>query len=275
MSDPFEVAEGILKLAVLRMANAIREISIQKGQDPRDFVLVALGGAGPMHAAEVAQDIGIETVLVPIHPGNLSALGLLTSELRRDYSSTFLAESRTADWDEIGRRLAGLVAAGEAEMRKSGPADLGIRHEMALDLRYAGQAFELTIPVRAGALERQQVERDFEEEYGRQYGHKQPGASVQIVSLRVAIKGAVAQRELRNAPQRRVAGDERQYRDIRFARKTYRSAVVQRHTLQVGKALEGPCVIEEFGATTIVPPSWVAVMDEAGNVNLRFGAGRE
>ena len=275
MSDPFEVAEGILKLAVLRMANAIREISIQKGQDPRDFVLVALGGAGPMHAAEVAQDIGIETVLVPIHPGNLSALGLLTSELRRDYSSTFLAESRMADWDEIGRRLAGLVAAGEAEMRRSGPADLSVRHEMALDLRYAGQAFELTIPVRAAALEREQVERDFEEEYGRQYGHKQPGASVQIVSLRVAIKGAVPQRELRNAPRRPVAGDERQYRDIRFARKTYRSPVVQRQALQVGTALEGPCVIEEFGATTIVPPAWVAVMDEVGNIILRFGAGRE
>jgi N-methylhydantoinase A len=119
------------------------------------------------------------------------------------------------------------------------------------------------------------VERDFEEEYGRQYGHKQPDGSVQVVSLRVAIVGAVPQRKLPTAPSRRIPEEEPRYRDIRFGRKIYRSLVVHRETLQVGRTLEGPCVIEEFGATTVVPPSWAAEMDEAGNLILRFSTGRE
>src|SRR5882672_11472567 len=173
------LAEGIVTIAVARMTSAIREISIQRGHDPRDFTLIAFGGAGPMHALALAEEIGLPRVLVPRHPGNFSALGLLASDVKHDDVRTrvgLLAER----WRELGDVFAEMEAAARRQLEIEGFADAQQRVSRSLDLRYRGQAFELNVPLGTGALAdepRAAVEAAFHESHGATYGHANPEAA--------------------------------------------------------------------------------------------------
>ena len=148
--DVETMAEGIVRLVVAEMANAIREISIERGYDPARFTLVPFGGAGPMHATQIAAELGMRRVLVPLDPGNLSALGLLVSDQRREHVRTFLAPLANLDLDAVVSALGEPERAGREEMQASGEEVLEVRFAHALDMRYARQGFELTVDL-AGA----------------------------------------------------------------------------------------------------------------------------
>ena len=178
--DVETMAEGIVRLVVAEMANAIREISIERGYDPARFTLVPFGGAGPMHATQIAAELGMRRVLVPLDPGNLSALGLLVSDQRREHVRTFLASLANLDLDAIVSALGEQERAGREEMQASGEEVLEVRFAHALDMRYARQGFELTVDLAGAPSEPDDVRRAFLEAYARQYGHAHASGDIEI-----------------------------------------------------------------------------------------------
>jgi len=266
------LAEGVITLAVARMTSAIREISIQRGHDPRDFTLIAFGGAGPMHALALAQEIGIPRVLVPRHPGNFSALGLLASQIKHDDVRTRVGPLR--------ERL-GVALELFGEMEDAARHQLGLegftaqeqRLVRSLDLRYRGQAFELNVAVgepSANGLALETLEAEFHRQHLRAYGHSSPGAPIELVNARLTAYGLVPRP---SGERYRSASESLDValvvrRAVWFDGAPHDCPVWERERLPERAALRGPAIVEEFGATTIVPPGWRGEVDEHGN--LRF-----
>ncbi len=266
------LAEGVITIAVARMTAAIREISIQRGHDPRDFTLIAFGGAGPMHALALAQEIGIPRVLVPRHPGNFSALGLLASQIKHDDVRTRVGPLR--------ERL-GVALELFGEMEDAARHQLGLegfeaqaqRLVRSLDLRYQGQAFELNVALgepSANGLALDTIEAEFHRQHLATYGHSSPGAQIELVNARLTAYGVVprpaGERYRRTSQSLDAALVER--RAAWFAGAPHDCPVWERERLPERAALRGPAIVEEFGATTIVPPGWRGEVDVHGN--LRF-----
>ncbi len=266
-----KLAEGIVTIAVARMTSAIREISIQRGHDPRDFTLIAFGGAGPMHALALAEAIGIPSVLVPRHPGNFSALGLLASDIKHDDVRTRIGplRERMAVLHDLFTEMEG---AARRQLELEGFAADQQRLLRSLDLRYRGQAFELGVAVddvlAPSALEA--VEAAFHRRHLDMYGHADPTAMVELVNARLAAYGVVP----KPSPERHqtvtasldAALAER--RTVWFEDTPRDCPVWERERLPERALLPGPAIVEEFGATTVILPGWRGAVDEHGN--LRF-----
>ena len=259
------LAEGVIRLAVATMAGAVRKISIERGYDPRDFTLVAMGGAGPMHAAQIAEELGIPSVLVPQWPGNISALGLLVADLRHDYVRTYLARIGDIDLGAVADILAELVAAGRKALSEEGVAAARVGVARFADMRFVGQAYELTVAL-PDPLDTDALLKTFREAYRRRYGHDQE-ADVEIVNLRVICTGQTDRPRLPKPIASRSAqpGTRRAY----FRGRWYETPVVRRDAVAPGDRLGGPVIIEEFGTTTVVPPGWVASADDGGAIFVR------
>ena len=269
--DVETMAEGIVRLVVAEMANAIREISIERGYDPARFTLVPFGGAGPMHATQIAAELGMRRVLVPLDPGNLSALGLLVSDQRREHVRTFLASLANLDLDAIVSALGEQERAGRTEMQASGEEVLEVRFAHALDMRYARQGFELTVDLAGEPSEPDDVRRAFLEAYARQYGHAHASGDIEIVNLRTTVIGVTPKprvRRLRHGGK--MADATLPSRDMVVEGKSIPVSVYERERLPVDVEFEGPAVIEEAGATTVMLPGWRGRRDDLGN--LRFEA---
>jgi N-methylhydantoinase A len=261
------LAEGAIQLAVATMAGAVRKISIERGYDPRDFSLVAMGGAGPMHAVLVAEELGIPSVLVPRWPGNISALGLLAADLRHDYVRTFLARVGDVDLPEMERLLDGLAALGSRALAEEGVPAAQIAASRFADLRFVGQAYELTValpePFRMDAL----LEA-FHDAYKRRYGHDHE-EDVEIVNLRVVSIGRTARPALSLSEESREGKVNPATRNVFFRGSWHATPVMRREALRAGDVVEGPAIIEEFGTTTVVPPSWSAYAQPGGAMQIR------
>jgi len=266
------LAEGVITIAVARMTSAIREISIQRGHDPRDFTLIAFGGAGPMHALALAQEIGIPRVLVPRHPGNFSALGLLASQIKHDDVRTRVGPLR--ERLDVALELFGAMEnAARHQLGLEGFTAQEQRLVRSLDLRYQGQAFELNVALgepSANGLALDTIEAEFHRHHLAAYGHSSPGAQIELVNTRLTAYGVVprpaGERYRRTSQSLDAALVER--RAVWFAGAPHDCPVWERERLPERAALRGPAIVEEFGATTIVPPGWRGEVDEHGN--LRF-----
>ena len=264
------MAEGIVRIAVAQMANAIREISIERGYDPSEFVLLAFGGAGPMHATQIADEIGMREILVPVLPGNLSALGLLASDQSYERVRTFLARLSTLEAKALAAALDDHERRGREELRERGFADgaMGFRH--ALDMRYARQAFELTVDIPEGARDAAGLRRIFLEAYARHYGRADPHGEIEVVNLRTTSVGATGKPALppvRGAAPR-LADAVKERRRLVAGGAEVEAAVYERERLPVDAAFDGPAVIEEDGATTVLLAGWRARRDAIGNLRL-------
>ena len=268
--DPGAMAEGIVRVAVARMAQAVYEISIGRGHDPRDFVLLPYGGAGPLHACPIAEELGIHRIVVPPDPGAFSAYGGLCSALFRDRMATRL---RLLDDDTAAELAAesGEMRAGLAEeFADSGvdAADLVYRHE--LDARYLGQAHEITVPVGAGAGV-DDIRSRFEEAFERHYGRLDRDKPIEIVNLRVIAEVPARPPALVPIPHAAggvAAGDEASRRAVRIDGSSHRVAVHPRASLAAGTSLAGPRIIEEMTATTWVSPGWTVTVGRYGELDL-------
>ncbi|HEX5529771.1 MAG TPA: hydantoinase/oxoprolinase family protein, partial [Methylomirabilota bacterium] len=268
------LAEGIVTIAVARMTSAIREISIQRGHDPRDFTLIAFGGAGPMHALAMADEIGIPRVLVPRHPGNFSALGLLAADIKHDDVRTRVGPLREG-LPALRAAFAEMETAARRQLEREGFVPEAQRLLRSLDLRYRGQAFELNLGIgdaaAGGALPAiDQIEADFHRCHRENYGHANPQATVELVNARLTAYGLVpkpaAERHAGSGGTLDAALVER--RPVWFAGRAHDCPVWERDRLPEGASLQGPAIVEEFGATTVVPPGWRGALDAHGN--LRF-----
>ena len=272
------LAEGIVTIAVARMTSAIREISIQRGHDPRDFTLIAFGGAGPMHALAMAAEIGIPRVLVPRHPGNFSALGLLAADIKHDDVRTRmgLLRERVPDLEAI---FAEMEAPARRQLEREGFAPAQQKLLRSLDLRYRGQAFELALALRGGAegepsgYEEKltlatQIEADFHARHRATYGHANPEAAVELVNARLTAYGLVPRpaAEAYAGPAAPLEAALVERRPVWFDGRPLDSPVWERDRLPGGARLSGPAIVEEFGATTVVPPGWHGSVDPHGNL---------
>ena len=261
------LAEGIVRIAVARMTSAIREISIQRGHDPRDFTLVAFGGAGPMHALALADEIGIPRVLVPRHPGNFSALGLLASDIKHDDVRTRVGPLAER-WSVLSDLFADMEGGARRQLELDGFAAADRRMVRSLDLRYRGQAFELNVEIRGESLDA--VAAAFHERHRAMYGHADPSAAIELVNARLSAYGVVAKpaAERHAAPQASMETALVERRRVWFDSAAHEAPVWEREQLPEGATLEGPAIVEEFGATTVIPPGWRGRLDAHGNIRL-------
>jgi len=265
-----DAAEGVIALANAHMARTIRSITIERGHDPREFTLVAFGGAGPLHAAELATLLDIPEVLIPPHPGITSATGLLTSELRYDLMRTVFATEGRIDVEAINRSFAELAAALTERLLRDGAAAGEIRVERSLDCRYVGQGYELRIPVGEGAFA-PDVLAAFHRAHEAEYGHAH-GDPIEVVNLRVTATGQ--RPRLRRVTT--TAGDlEAATIGARNAVWRVSGTLVEletqlllRESLPLDEPLPAPAIIFQRDTTIAVPPGWSAVATAAGPILL-------
>ena len=265
-------AEGILTIANSNMARAIRSRTIEKGNDPREFALVAFGGAGPLHAAEVADLLEIPEVLVPPYPGITSAGGLLTSDLKYDQMRTVFQMQGSIDAERLNRELDELAGVLRGWLRRDGVDERDIEVIRALDCRYVGQGYELRVTLDGAygddALE--QFHRLHEREYGSAYGDP-----IEIVNARVtAIGKRPALEELPVSDgglDAAFLGESAGHFRVNGELQAVTSRLFDRHELPLGEAIHGPAVIFHRDTTTVVPPTWSARADGSGNLILTKG----
>jgi N-methylhydantoinase A len=268
--DYLRLAEGIVRLAVAQMTSSIREVSVQRGYDPADFVLFAFGGAGPMHAVDVAEELGMRKVLVPRYPGNFSAFGLLTGDLKRELVRTHLQPVNASRPGELAVLYEELEAAGLAALQEDGVQAEGAYYVRSIDLRYKGQAFELTVPApRDIPLTGAVLEDRFHEQYQATYGYSSEGEPVEIVSLRVSAFGTVQKPDrLIFEPGAGAGGAPTGERSVYFGGEFVSALVYERELMPTGSFALGPAIIEEAGSTTVLPPGWDVEVDHQGNLML-------
>ena len=270
-ADVDRLAEGVIQLVVTNMVWRAARISIQRGHDPREFTLLPFGGAGPLHAAEIAREMGIPRILVPRHPGNLSAIGLLGSDFRYDLVRTFLAELAAVDPARIRAAFEDLEQQGKMLLRADGFQDAAMRFEPAIDMRYQGQAFALSVPAQADDANAERLTQAFENLYVRRYGFRRSGHPVEIVVLRIAAIGQVQRHALAPVAAQSVQLEAalKERRPVYLDGNWHRDCpVYDRDRLGADATLRGPAIIEEFGSTTVVLPGWSAGVDRWGNLRM-------
>jgi N-methylhydantoinase A/oxoprolinase/acetone carboxylase beta subunit len=277
-----EAAAGIVTVLNSNMANAIRSRTVQKGIDPRNFTLMAFGGAGPLHGAEVADMLGIPEVIVPAFPGITCALGLLTSELKYDSIRTQFQVSTNIDVDRLNADLQQM----EAEILRQFSADSVSPRDVALrrhaDVRYIGQGYELRIDLAEGILDAQNMASAFEQFHRiheTEYGHSFPQTPIEIVNIRVIGTSPSPQLEwprVRNdgsLDKALVKTDQTKFR-VDGALESYETRFYRRSDLPVGINLAGPAIVLQLDATTVVPPNWSFMADQHGNLILSSGGAK-
>ncbi len=272
--DALEAAEGVLTILNANMANAIRSRTVQKGLDPRDFSLVAFGGAGPLHGAEVAALLGIPEVLVPPYPGITSAIGLLTTDLKYDAVRTAFQVSDALDVARLNADLAAMEGQLIAQFETDGLARDQLTFERAADLRYVGQGYELRVGVPDDALSDAAV-ADMFERFHRQheieYGHAFRKSGIEIVNLRVVGIGRMP-KIAASAPARGASLEAalvktgRSLFRVEGALREHQARFYRRDRLPIDQPLEGPALVLQRDSTTVVPPGTRAVADQAGNL---------
>jgi N-methylhydantoinase A len=256
------IAQGIVDVVNNNMEQAIRLISVERGYDPRDFALVCFGGAGGLHAADLGRALGIPRVVVPPHPGALSALGLLLSDVRKDYSKSMLIPAEGKE-SRIRHELEGLHRAGRADLKDEGFEGNSVRVVDSIDLRYRGQSYELTVPFARGFVS------NFHRMHDRRYGHSDTARAVEIVNVRSTFFGRAP--KLKFPKLKKTRGKARPLEVIStwFGGKPHKTSVYDRSDLQHGHVFKGPAIVGEYSSTTLVPPDFVCEMDAFGNLVLR------
>ncbi len=269
--DAVKAAAGVIEIINVNMMGAVRVISVEQGVDPRDFTLVAFGGAGPLHAADVARNMGMGRVLVPPRPGLLSAIGLLHADVRGDFSLTRLLRADAINVKAFNAGFADLKKRGAQWLR--GEGENKARFEFFLELRYFGQNFELTMPLASEQLSGASLKRlsgAFHRRHKTFYRYDMPAQPVEIVNLRLVVtaarKAPPAARKSKKIVQKQILTEMRR---VWFAETGFvQTPVYQRDPLPAGWRSTGPAIIEQMDATTVVPPKAIIHNDALGYLHL-------
>src|SRR4029453_17504640 len=270
-----QTAQGVLSVVTANMARAIRVISVQRGHDPRDYTLMAFGGAGPLHAARLARELEIGRVLVPANPGILCAMGLLLTDLRADFAATRLMPATEASTADVAAGFAALAERAGLWFEHEGIASADRRITRTVDMRYHGQNYELSVAVPDGAISKatlQALAMGFADVHRQRYGFAADGDPVQIVTLRVEATGTVRKAELLAHPETGpdASGAIVQRRAVWLAEAgdSVDCPIYARDALSPGNRIAGPAIVEQMDATTLVPPGWSARVDSYLNLIL-------
>jgi N-methylhydantoinase A len=273
--DVMATAQGILSVVTANMARAVRVISVQRGYDPRDYALVAFGGAGPLHAARLARELAMPRVIIPESPGLLCALGLLMTDLRTNYSQTRLLPADERSLSAMTETFAMLEERATAWFEQEGIEPSRRQLRRSVDMRYAGQNYELTVEAPPGAVTAQslgQLLDGFAHAHEQMYGYVAPEEPVQVVTFRLEASGLAHKVELRAEPEQPAhpeaarSGERRAY--LPEAGGWTDCPVYERSLLRAGFQIAGPAVVEQMDSTTLVLPGQVARVDPYRNLLL-------
>ncbi|WP_331233375.1 hydantoinase/oxoprolinase family protein [Natronorarus salvus] len=266
-----EAAQGILDVANANMERALRVVSVERGHDPREFGLVAFGGAGPLHAASLAEELDVPRVIVPRTAGVLSALGLLITDLIHDFSTSMVRRLEEVSPSDLTATFERFEREAADRLASEGIDDERIEIERAVDLRYRGQSFELTVPL-SGALEEDSLadaSRRFDERHERRYGHASPDEPVELVTVRLRARGLVETPTLAAAATGDEAADAvRDERAVVYDGEAHETPVYDRERLPVDSTVEGPAIVEGTESTVVIRPSQSATVDEYGTITV-------
>jgi N-methylhydantoinase A/oxoprolinase/acetone carboxylase beta subunit len=259
--DPLELAHGVVRVANANMERAIRVVSVQRGLDPRDFALVAFGGAGGMHACEIAATLEIASVIVPRHAGVLSALGMLLADVTKDYSQSVLQPVASIDAGWLEAQFAPLETRATADLLAEGFTGRAVRVERSLDVRYVGQSFEITVAFQAGYRD------EFDRRHAQLYGYANPGRAAEVVNLRVKAVGVTSKPSLpREDAEAPTAPEPLRVGTAWFGGKPHDTPVFHMEALAAGAGGDGPAIIAGAQATSVVPPRHHFRVDPFGNL---------
>jgi N-methylhydantoinase A len=278
-----EAAHGIVEIANTAMVNALRLVSVQRGHDPRDFMLVGFGGAGPAHAVRLAEQAGIPRVLIPQGPGTASALGLLVTDVRMEGSSTLIIRSDEIEHSRIASEFDRLEAAGREAHSVAASASGTPLFERTIEMRYWGQSFELSVPAPSSSTIDQawmnELTESFHDAHEMAYGFRAKDEPVELVNLRLTTIGKIVRPQMRKLKS--IGTDVfvafKGERPVYFAENSGEKGVVQtpvydRSKLPAGAVFEGPAIIEEPDCTTVIHPAWTVTVDEFGNLEIELNS---
>ncbi len=270
--DTVAAAQAIVDIAVNKMSLAVREVSVAKGYDPRDFALVASGGAGPLHVCAIARELYIPTVIVPLFPSHFSALGMLLADERHDFTRTVYSDLANVDFARLVKVHDEMVAEAKGALRHAKSAE----HQIHLDIRYVGQEFTLQVPVELTLLkkgDRKAIRTAFDKLYEHRYAHHSPDEPVEMVNIRL---GAIGKRtklafpSLASGGAAAPAGESEAY--FTSASRPLRAKVYRRDTLGAGAEIEGPALIQEHGTTTVLFENDRCKVAASGELIISIGA---
>jgi N-methylhydantoinase A len=267
----------VLEIAAWSQANAVRQVTVKRGLDVRDYQLVAFGGSGPLQAGKLVDILGLRGALIPPDPGNVSAFGLLTVDIKNDYVTTAVQRDDLLDLERLNAVYARLEDQARGALVAEGFSAAAMRIERSADMRYFGQAWEVRVDVPGGVVDRSAadsvVER-FHAAHARTYGYSYrdaPDQRIEWVNVRVMGIGPIRRPAIEPRPRSLASGVERALtgqRAVFFEDAFVRTPIYARSGLQAGDCLGGPAVVEEFGSTTVVFPGLDARVDDFGNLLL-------
>jgi len=264
--DDDRLAEGVLDVVNARMAGLIRQITVGRGLDPRQFSLVAFGGAGPMHAVFLAEELGIETVLVPHSPGTFSAHGMLESEIRHDLVYPYFARWDRMDHKQVATATAALDGSARQLLEEDGIDSSKAAIATSVDLRYVGQEHFLTLP--AGKFD-DRVLKEFHRLYKKTFGHSNPEELVEVVNLRLTAVGTGGHTRPNGSHPKSGSGESYDHYPVRFRGQSASTPRFRRQDLRVGQEVTAPCIIDEESCTTVVPHGWLVTSEPKGWLAIR------
>ncbi len=280
-SSPLELALGIIAVANANMERALRVISVERGHDPRDFTLIAFGGAGGLQAAALARSLGIAQIIIPPNPGTFSALGILLSDAVKDVSQSVLMpvpdgtpHEHTAafrQWlDHIDHGFQLLERAARAELRRDHFPSGKVHIERQLEVRYAGQSYELTVPFSS------RFPKDFKELHEKTYGYAHGNKPLEVINLRLRLTIPTAKPQLEKRPgrgsARSIDNAVVKEKNVWFGNHSHRTSLYDRGCLGVGARLSGPAVVVEYSSTTAIPPGFTCRVDDHLNLVITYNA---
>ncbi|NVM96195.1 hydantoinase/oxoprolinase family protein [Arthrobacter wenxiniae] len=272
--DPIAMAEGICDVANSQMAQAIRTITISRGIEPRDFSLVAFGGAGPMHAVFLAKELGIPETVVPRFPGAFSAWGMLQTNIRKDFSEPYFFLDQDIDVADMAGVLRDMELEGLESLVSEGVPPESRRTVASVDVRYESQEFTLNVPLLSAE---EPASENFLEDLGvrfsvmymERYGHSNLGAPIEVVTLRTQAEGDLGNLVAPRFEMAQSTEFKHEIRSVVFDHANHQTIIVRRHDLAAGHVFSGPAIIVEETATTVVPPGFNVVVDEFGSLVIR------
>ena len=259
-----ELAEGILSIINAKMADAIRTITVKEGIDPREFSLVAFGGAGSMHAVWLAEELEINEIIVPNDPGTFSAWGMLQTDIRRDLTVNFYQNFQSLEKEKLLENFNKLKDEAIALLKSENVNVNDMSFSLTADMRYIGQEYYVNVDI-SEPFDLNEINNNFHKTYEKQYGHSTPEGPSEFINLRLIATGKIKKTDsVKSIENNKTIKDSK--RKIIFNQKEYETKIYARHNIRVNESFEGPAVIEESTATTVIPPNYSIIKDEFGNI---------
>ena len=262
--SPIELAEGILSIINAKMADAIRTITVKEGIDPREFSLVAFGGAGSMHAVWLAEELEINEIIVPNDPGTFSAWGMLQTDIRRDLTVNFYQNFQNLEQKKLLKNYNKLKEEASELLKSESVEEADMNFSLTADMRYIGQEYYVNVEL-VEPFNLEEINKNFHDTYEKQYGHSTPEGPCEFINLRLIALGKIPKSgSIKSVEEETDITNTK--REVIFNQKAHHTDVLSRQKIKINNKFKGPAVIEESTATTVVPPNYNIVKDDFGNI---------